>query len=334
VYNLAGQSVARTQAYVQGGNQFFSLTLAKAGVYMVSLTTGNGVTGFKVICAETTESANTIVYSGKDTGLQKEGSLKETTVYTLGYRVGDIILYRCRGGVHTTIITDSPTASKNYPVEFVPCADADGRNYAVVHVGFQTWMAENLAWLPSVTDSSHGSDSLAYYYVYGYEGTSVPDAKNTDNYKRYGVLYNWTAARNAQGAKTDLSGKTQAVCPAGWHLPYDEEWKELETALGMSQHDADSTYLRNSGGVGTKIKSSTGWHGDENGSNFSGFTVLPGGYRNIHANFLKMGTFALFWTGTLTDTLSWYRSLSAADTGLFRLKTSKGHGLSVRCIRD
>jgi uncharacterized protein (TIGR02145 family) len=331
VFTFTGQSIARTEAFVQPGAHTFSLCLSRAGVYMVTMASDAGRTSFKVICSESSETGNRIRYSGSRQGNGNPASRKETTIYTLGYKIGDILLYRCRGGVHTTIITDSPDASKQYTVEFVPCADPDGKNYAIVHIGTQIWMAENLAWLPAVSDSSKGSDSLAYYYVYAYEGSSVADAKNTDNYKRYGVLYNWTAAMNAKGKK---SSKAQAVCPSGWHLPYDEEWKFLETTLGMSQHDADSTYLRNSGEAGMKLKSSQGWSADGNGSNFSGFTALPGGYRNVHPNFLKMGTYSLFWTGTRVDTLAYYRSLGSADSGVFRLKTMRGHGFSVRCIKD
>ena len=71
-------------------------------------------------------------------------------------------------------------------------------------------MAENLAWLPGVSPSSDGSETLSYYYVRGYEGTVVSEAKAVANYSTYGVLYNWPAA--------------MAACPDGWHLPSDGDW--------------------------------------------------------------------------------------------------------------
>jgi uncharacterized protein (TIGR02145 family) len=49
-------------------------------------------------------------------------------------------------------------------------------------------------------------------------------------------LYNWPAAI--------------AACPAGWHLPTDEEWKILEKNQGMTNSDGDATEWRNSGTVG------------------------------------------------------------------------------------
>jgi uncharacterized protein (TIGR02145 family) len=198
----------------------------------------------------------------------------------------------------------------------------------------QTWMAENLAFLPAVSHVAKGSDSLKHYYVYDYDDSLVGPAKSTDNYKIHGVLYNWPAAMNAEDKLPTVTGRNQAVCPAGWHMPEDAEWKELEIALGMSQYDADTIYLRSSGDVGKKLKSYLGWINSGNGSNFSGFTALPGGYRNTHGDFRSIDNYALYWTASLSDTLAYYRSLSFNDNGVYRIPTLKSHGLSVRCVRD
>jgi uncharacterized protein (TIGR02145 family) len=334
VHNLAGQVISRTKTALQAGNQSFRLSLSKAGIYMVSLTTDKGTSGFKIICKETTGFGDWIQYTGPVEGEVHMPSLKNTTIYSLGYSYGDIILYRNTSGIYTTIITDSPTESKNYEVEFAACTDPDGKSYAIVKVGTQTWMAENLAFLPAVSHVVKGSDSLKHYYVYDYDDSLVGPAKNTGNYKIYGVLYNWPAAMNAEGKHSPFAGRNQAVCPAGWHMPGDEEWKTLEMALGMSQYDADTVYLRGSGEVGKKLKSSLGWINDGNGSNFSGFTALPGGYRNTHGDFRSIDNYALYWTATLSDTLAYYRSLNFNDNGVYRIPTLKSHGFSVRCVRD
>jgi len=333
VHTLSGQTVAQTQALLQPGIHHFSLALSRTGVYLISLITNQGIKGFKVICTESGNNGNKIRYAGTIAG-NVIPPLKSATVYTLGYSAGDIILYRCRGGIHTTIITDSPTNSKNYEVVFAPCTDPAGKSYAIVKIGSQTWMAENLAWLPAVSSSVKGSDSLKYYYVYGYEDSLVTAAKNTLNYKLYGVLYNWPAAMNSSNGKSSMSLKTQAVCPAGWHLPEDGEWKTLELALGMSQQDADTIFLRNSGEVGKQIKCSMNWADDGTGTNASGFTALPGGYRNLHGSFLGLNENALFWSASLRDSTAWYRGLSSLDSGVYRTATLGGQGFSIRCIKD
>lgn len=334
IHSLTGQLLASTRITVQSGTHAFAISLAKVGVYLVSLTTSEGTEGLKIICTESEGTGNTIRYDGIQQGIDQSPPLKGTTIYTLIYYPGDIILYRCKSGIYTTIVTDAPATSKNYPVDFELCQDPDGKNYAIVHIGDQTWMAENLAWLPVVSASDTGSDSLRHYYVYGYEDTIVSAAKATLNYTIYGVLYNWPAAILEPGNESGIAERNRGACPSGWHVPYDEEWKVLETNLGMSWHDADSIYLRNSGWVGTQLKSSVGWNNGGNGSNASGFTALPGGYRNTHGGFIRMGDYGLFWTGTQSDTISWFRSLYGADAGVYRLKTLRSQGFSVRCLKD
>ncbi len=116
----------------------------------------------------------------------------------------------------------------------------DGHEYNWIKICNQVWMAENLTYLPSVSPSSAGSYTDPYYYVYGYQGNSVSEAKATSNYATYGVLYNWPATMaGASSSSTNPCG-VQGVCPDGWHLPSDAEWIELEMHLGMSQADADN----------------------------------------------------------------------------------------------
>ena len=146
----------------------------------------------------------------------------------------------------------------------------DGQEYTYVVIGNQIWMAENLKYLPSVSSPETGSYTEPYYYVYDYFGNNVSQAKNTYNYKTYGVLYNWTAATDA--------------CPAGSHLPTANEWKTLEMYLGMSQSDADATEWRGSD-QGEKMKSTSGWYDNGNGTNSSGFNALPGGSCDGLGNF-------------------------------------------------
>lgn len=201
----------------------------------------------------------------------------------------------------------------------------DGKIYTTVPIGTQTWMAENLAYLPSVVGSGTGSQTTSYHYVYGYNGISVTDAKATSNYQTYGVLYNWPAALQA--------------CPAGWHLPSDAEWKELEMYLGMSKTEADDTGWRGTD-EGGKLKETgtTHWNSPNTGAtNESGFTALPGGYRYgvIGGDFDDFGAGGYWWSATeYGTTAAWSRGMLYGYSSVNRSGDYKEYGVSVRCVLD
>jgi len=186
----------------------------------------------------------------------------------------------------------------------------DGYTYQTVQIGSQTWMAENLKYLPSVVGPGTGSNSEAYCYVYGYESTDVDAAKATENYTTYGVLYNWTSALNA--------------CPVGWHLPSDAEWTQLTDYLGEN--------------AGDKLKEAgiTHWADPNAGANNeSGFTALPGGYRGSNGHFYSIRYYGSWWSSTEYDTdNAWRRYLNYGNSNVDRFYHYKSLGFSVRCLRD
>lgn len=200
----------------------------------------------------------------------------------------------------------------------------DGNTYDWVRIGDQIWMAKNLAYLPNVSPPSSESETDSYYYVYDYEGSSVGTAKATSNYQTYGVLYNWPAAIES--------------CPSGWHLPGDEEWKEMEIYLGMSQSEADDINHRGTD-EGGKLKETgtTHWVSpNEGATNESGFTALPGGYRNYGGTFSFVGVYGYWWSSSTehSSVYAWLRDMNYNHSDVRRYRSSKESGFSVRCVRD
>ena len=204
----------------------------------------------------------------------------------------------------------------------------DGNVYKIITIGDQVWMAENLAYLPSVNMVADGSEDAAgsYYYVYGYDGTNVADAKATDNYATYGVLYNWTAAMDGEASSTTNPSGIQGVCPAGWHLPSDAEWKELTNYLGGTSVAAGK--LKETG--------TSHWEWKNTGAtNETGFTALPGGYRDGDGTFYGVGYYGHWWSATEYDaSFAWYRPMRFSNSAVDRLYFNKEVGFSVRCVRD
>ncbi|MCX6223662.1 MAG: hypothetical protein NTV01_02730 [Bacteroidia bacterium] len=202
----------------------------------------------------------------------------------------------------------------------------DGNSYKWIKIGTQTWMSENLAYLPSVDSVSEASETEPRYYVGDYNGTVVDAAKETDNYTTYGVLYNWVAAKRA--------------CPKGWNLPTDAEWKILETYLGMSQEEADMYGMRGSkgDGIGRSLIFTAGWTNVGTGDNSSGFAALPGGERQTRNNvgeFHGIGSGTSFWLSSEHDpSTAWYRCLGFGDdNSVSRGGSYKWAGYSVRCLQ-
>jgi len=199
----------------------------------------------------------------------------------------------------------------NNPKSFNSFTDPrDGNVYKVVKIGEQVWMAENLRYLPSLAGSDM-SRIEPCYYVYGYEGTNVEEAKATKNYKTYGVLYNWNAAFYA--------------CPEGWHLPSDAEWEQLieflggETVAGGKLKSTDSIY----------------WNiPNEGATNESGFNALPGGYREYSGVFSYLNSYGFWYSATeYSSDYAWNRYLDSNNSNAFKYY-SKENGFSVRCIKD
>ena len=133
--------------------------------------------------------------------------------------------------VNITLTKPEPTPE---PGEGEMVDSRDNHVYKTVEIGEQTWMAENLAYLPKVNKPAAAAtcEGEPLYFVYDYDGEDVNAAKNTETYKTYGVLYNWYAAmnkENEEGKDADaVPSGVQGICPSGWHLPSKAEWKILE----------------------------------------------------------------------------------------------------------
>lgn len=202
--------------------------------------------------------------------------------------------------------------------------DVDGNKYNTTLIGSQLWMAENIkatkykdnTQIPNVTGNTAWTALTTHGYCWYNNDAAFHKPIN-------GALYNFYAVS---------SGK---LCPTGWHVPTDAEYNTMELSLGMTQADVDKTGWRGTD-QGTKLKNSTGWSAGENGTNTTGFSALPGGYRYYtDGTFNGVNILGYWWTGTSQGTtLAWYRRLDGNNSGIYKANTSKTAGKSVRCIKD
>ncbi len=135
----------------------------------------------------------------------------------------------------------------------------------------------------------------------------------TANGTTFGKLYNWFAVSDPRG-----------LAPSGYHIPTDAEWTVLINYLG-GEIEAN-----------TKMKSTTGWKFNDNGTNTSGFEGLPEGNRGKKGYWSSLpslsGTSAFWWSSSEHTTYdAWYRGLGSDVNGQV---ADKRNGYSVRCLRD
>lgn len=190
-----------------------------------------------------------------------------------------------------------------------PFTDSRDQNvYETVLIGDQCWMAENLAYMPSVNPAVKDYSNPAYY-VLDYSGSDVNEARNLENYKLYGTLYNYLAAKDA--------------CPEGWHLASDDEWTILE--------DLVEVYDEIPNNVGFQLKSTTedwSWY---NGDNSSGFNALPCG--NFNFGFSHQDSY--YWTSSIiVGGGTWNRGIRGWTQSVSRSNFIPSAGFAVRCIKD
>jgi len=188
--------------------------------------------------------------------------------------------------------------------------DATTNNLNTIKIGTQTWTTKNLdvttyrngEVIPQVQDANAWANLRTGAWCY-YEN-------NTANGSSYGKLYNWYAVNDPRG-----------LAPKGYHIPSDAEWTKLSDNLGDE--------------AGTKMKSSSGWKNNGNGTNTSGFAGLPGGSRDYNGSFGLIGAYGYWWSSSEDNAnYAWYRYLNSNYGYVFRSYNYKQSGFSVRCLRD
>jgi uncharacterized protein (TIGR02145 family) len=196
--------------------------------------------------------------------------------------------------------------------------DIEGNVYPYVTIGSQNWMASNL----KVTKYKNGDPVTNGYATASFAWSSTTQGAFTfpsgDPSKKdsFGLLYNRFAIDDTRG-----------VCPTGWHMPTDDEWKALEINQGMSSSDADLTGVYR-GTIAPKLR-----EGGTSGLNlqFAGYLFHVDG---SYGDFRRQGFYYSSTPGT--STTRYYRSLTVSSdpnaAGVYR--TYNRYAMSVRCVKD
>lgn len=135
------------------------------------------------------------------------------------------------------------------------------------------------------------------------------------NGNKYGLLYNWTAINYLNTNKATL-------LPENWHVPSEDEWNVLVSAVGGSSV------------AGTKLKSNTNWLNSGNGENAYGFAVFPAGGYWLD-EFKDDGKGAYFWTTSLnSSSYPRLKYFTASSSGIKSSVNPIDYCYSIRLVKD
>jgi uncharacterized protein (TIGR02145 family) len=201
----------------------------------------------------------------------------------------------------------------------------DGQVYTTVQIADQCWMAENLNIGSMINGNEEMTDnSIIEKYCYN---------NDLANCETFGGLYQWHEIMQY----TTTPG-VQGICPSGWHIPIDGEWKILEGIVDsqypVGDTEWDGTDWRGYD-AGLNLKSTSGWYNNGNGTDLFGFTALPSGLRVGMGYFYWLNSYAFFWSSSdFGDLSAWYRRLDYCYGNVLRAGSSKTTGFSVRCLNN
>jgi uncharacterized protein (TIGR02145 family) len=235
----------------------------------------------------------------------------------------------------TTLHTCGATNIHNPSLSYGTMTDQQGNEYKTILIGAQEWMAENLN-----TSIYRNGDFIATNLTDAeWQNTNVTELgawayyNNNPSYAcPYGKLYNWYACVDQRN-----------LCPAGWHVPSDNEWSTLINFLSPNANGGSN--WDNNAGIQMKttgtIEGGDGlWYSpNESASNSSGFSGVPAGSRNYDGVYYNsMGKNNYLWTANESTPAyaqySWMRLLGWFTMGARRSDFHARAGYSVRCVRD
>lgn len=277
-------------------------------------------------------------------------------------------------------------------------SDHEGNWYNVVQIGDQCWLKENMRATTSPTtgtyivdhrwfDNDPATDRI-YNEKYGKRAWWFMNDSATYAPRHFGLLYNWfaavdTVADNTTSETGDDSGggwgwqdfffthadQRRGICPAGWHVPSDEDWLEMESYVGVGEY-SDLVKAQISRGVHSGwFASSCDWEpytqGDDRPGSYSdpnrnstGFSMVPVPALNTNfgerfARYLisnesgsmykvtQYGWSASFWGSTPRLIDGAYngespvcRTYSYAQAYTNRSNEQENIGRSIRCVRN
>jgi uncharacterized protein (TIGR02145 family) len=331
-FDLDGKEFSNVRQAMDAGSHFLALPQRSASIYLYKIKSGNGelmLKGNSIGCAS---SGSAVLSQGPASNrLAKQEKVAAATNDVITVTKDGLLIYR---------VAVSNFDTSGIEIKMIVCAgtvtDTDGNVYQTVRFGNQEWTVENLrttnykdgAGIPKVTDPDVWRSTSTPAYCY------INNTTNADSIKKFGAFYNWYVV------------DTKRLAPAGWHVPTDSEWTVMEKYLILHGYNYDGTTRDTSyNKIGKSLAAKTDWYSYNSGVGFvgndltmnnrSGFSALPGGYRQSGGDFYILGYSGSWWSATEFD--EYYADclyLSSDNYALEGASYLKSRGFSVRLVKD
>lgn len=281
-----------------------------------------GSSGFKV----------TLEYVGRKPAQPRFKRIRVITDFS--FSLGDTLLLIGCSGTHQSGIPTCPERKEMFCFQFatnIPCPGLpmvyyEGQVYATIQINNQCWLRDNLNTGTMISASQEMTDNgIIEKYCYN------DDPVKCDT---FGGLYQWNEAMQY----TTVLGSI-GICPPGWHIPTDLEWKILEgmtdSIYETGDPEWDIAFDWRGCDAGENLKSESGWESSGNGTDLFGFSASPAGCRFFSGGYIFLGGRGHFWSSTITgDGPIWARILGYDHPDINRDSHHEENGFSIRCLRD
>jgi uncharacterized protein (TIGR02145 family) len=337
VLNQSGKTLVQYGRFLEPGNHVFKFFSGKETFYIISATMFGVTKTHKMISTGSNQFMNyTIAYSGMSGMGSDFKAFKNTGSFV--FYPGDQLRFTGYATTPDMIIgnnevEDIPEGSQIYDFNIMngircigpPAVTYSGQVYNTVKIGNQCWMAENLNVGTMINGiQAMSNNGIIEKYCFN------DDPSNCD---AYGGLYQWDEMMDY----TTTEGAS-GICPPGWHIPTDEEWKVLEGAVDSQYNYPDPVWdFQGWRGhdAGINLRTTSGWFDGNNGTDMYGFSAKPGGRRFENGSFAGIINYGGFWTSSGGQTPNPpHRGIFYQENGVFRGGSGKINGRSVRCLKD
>ncbi len=330
--DILGRQVINTEKILRRGFHSFRFTPGSGEIFFFTANWQSARSSIKILSSGNVSGlTNSLEYIGSEDTKPLFKSIKVTQDFS--FSPGDELLYIGYTDTLQSGMLDAPEASDTYVFQFatnIPCPGTptvtyEGQTYNTIQICGQCWLKENLnvGTMISAADPM-GDDEVIEKYCYD------DDSANCDI---YGGLYQW----NETMQYTTTQG-AQGICPPGWHIPTDSEWKILEGTVDSLYGIGDNEWNGFDRGfdAGKNLKTTYGWINNGNGTDTYGFTGLPAGNcGGGSGGFSWINSHAFIWSSTGNEyNTGYFRMLFRMLNTIRRDNSGWDNGMSVRCLKD